>query len=253
MRINYLYPLYHLRINNLSPLYQMGVRVINKLLSLPSDMAAKVHSVDWFERSILLPQYQQYLTHYKNHIPELNASELAIAEQIDREGICITSLDTLDIPNTQSLLKAAQQITSELAQQSRSPEHSHKHALMATAEQLLAHPEIFFWGLSERILKIVGRYLELPVAYDGLAFYYSVADGRDAGPRIWHRDKEDWKMVKVAIHANKLPISPNNFHRIFKNTSPGEVAIQVSGDISQKITCGLTTGESTLLSVLNLY
>lgn len=233
MRINYLYPLYHLRINNLSPLSQMGIRVINKLLSLPSDIAAKVHSVDWFERSILLPQYQQYLTNYKNHIPELNASELAIAEQIDREGICITSLDTLDIPNTQSLLKAAQQITSELAQQSRSPEHSHKHTLMATAEQLLAHPEIFFWGLSERILKIVERYLELPVAYDGLAFYYSVADGRD--------------------HANKLPISPNNFHRIFKNTSPGEVAIQVSGDISQKITCGLTTGESTLFPILSLY
>jgi hypothetical protein len=50
----------------------------------------------------------------------------------------------------------------------------------------------------------VESYLGLPVAYDGLSFYYSVADGKDLGPRIWHRDKEDWKMTKVAIYLNDV-------------------------------------------------
>ncbi|PSN16429.1 hypothetical protein C7293_02675 [filamentous cyanobacterium CCT1] len=204
MRINYLYPLYHLRPNNLLPLYHLGIRVINKLLSLPSDIAAKIHSTDWVEQSILLPQYQQYLTHYQNHLPKLDTSDLTIAEQIEQEGVSITSLEALAIPQTELLLEAAQQIMTELAQRSRSPSHAHKHTLMATANQLMAHPEIFFWGLSERILKIVEYYLGLPVAYDGLAFYYSVADGRNAGPRIWHRDKEDWKMVKVAVYLNDV-------------------------------------------------
>jgi hypothetical protein len=75
---------------------------------------------------------------------------------------------------------------------------------MANADQLIAHPEILCWGLSERILKIVECYLGLPVGYGALSFYYSVADGRDAGPRIWHRDKEDWKMVKVAVYLNDV-------------------------------------------------
>ncbi len=204
MRINYLYPLSRLRTNNLYPLYNLTHRLFNKVLSLPSDITCHLHNTDWFEQSVLLPQYQQRLDQHKTQLPKLDSNELAIVEQLEREGVCITSLEALDIPNSQPLLEAAQQITSELAQQSRSLGHNHKHTLMATADQLMAHPEIFFWGLSERILKIVESYLGLPVAYDGAAFYYSVADGRDAGPRIWHRDKEDWRMTKVAIYLNDV-------------------------------------------------
>jgi len=204
MRINYLHPLRHLRLNNLSPFSQMAKRAVNKLFSLPSDLASDLHSTDWFEQSVLLPQYQQYRTQHRNHLPKLDAKELAIVEQLEQHGVCLTSLEALAIPKSDQLLEAAQPITTELAQQSRSPSHAHKHTLMATADQLMAHPEIFFWGLSERLLKIVECYLGLPVGYDGLAFYYSVADGRDAGPRIWHRDKEDWRMVKVAVYLNDV-------------------------------------------------
>ena len=204
MRVNYLYSLSHLRLNNLYPLYHLTNRVLNKVLSLPSDIACKAHSSHWFEQSVLLPQYRQQLNQHKNQLPPLDSNERAIVEQLNQEGVCVTSLAALDIPNSQLLLESAQQITTELAEQSRSPGHNHKHTLMATAAQLMAHPEIFFWGLSERILKIVESYLGLPVAYDGLAFYYSVADGRDVGPRIWHRDKEDWRMTKVAIYLNDV-------------------------------------------------
>lgn len=204
MLINYLYPLSHLRAKNLYPLYHLTSRVFNKVLSLPSDITCKIHNTDWFEQSVLLPQYQQQLSQHKEQLPQLDLNEWAIVKQLEQEGICVTSLEALDIPDSHSLLNSAQQITTELAHQSCSPSHEHKHTLMATADQLLAHPELFFWGLSERILKIVESYLGLPVAYDGLSFYYSVADGRDVGPRIWHRDKEDWRMTKVAIYLNDV-------------------------------------------------
>ncbi|MDX2230103.1 MAG: hypothetical protein NW220_10720 [Leptolyngbyaceae cyanobacterium bins.349] len=204
MRINYFYPLHHLRINNLYPIYHLANRARNKLLSIPSDLAAKIYSTDWFEQAVLLPQYQEHLSEHKQHLPQLNDADQAIVNQLEQEGVCTTSLDALAIPNTNQLLRSAQQISTDLAQQSHSPGHVHKHTLMADARQLLAYPEIFFWGLSERILKIVECYLGLPVGYDGLAFYYSVADGRDAGPRVWHRDKEDWKMLKVAIYLNDV-------------------------------------------------
>jgi hypothetical protein len=204
MRINYLYPLEYLRINNPYPLYHLTNRIVNKALSLPSDIACKLHGTDWFEQSFLLPQYQQHLNQHKKQLPQLAPGELAIVEKLEDTGVCVTSLEALNIPNTQSLLDAAKEITEELAQQSPAPGYEHKHTLMASAAQLMAHPEIFFWGLSAQILKIVESYLGLPVAYDGAAFYYSVADARNVGPRIWHRDKEDWRMTKVAIYLNDV-------------------------------------------------
>jgi hypothetical protein len=201
---NQLYTLNRLRINNFYPLYYLIIRIINKVLSLPSDMACSLHSTEWYEKSVLWPQYQIQLTQHKKHLPKLSATDLNIVDEIEQNGISITSLDALDIPDSQKLIEAAQHITLELAQQSKSPSHAGKHTLMANADQLLANPEILCWGLSERILKIVECYLGLPVGYGALSFYYSVADGRDAGPRIWHRDKEDWKMVKVGVYLNDV-------------------------------------------------
>ncbi|BBC24313.1 2OG-Fe(II) oxygenase [Pseudanabaena sp. ABRG5-3] len=199
-----LYQLRYLRPDNLYPLYYLTNKVVNKLLSLPSDIACGFNSNDWFEQLILLPRYQNMLRQHKDHLPRIDDNEQNIVDQLEQNGVCITSLDALLIPDSHKLLEAAQPITNELAQQSRSPSHLGKHTLMANADQLLAHPEIIRWGLSERLLKIVECYLGLPVGYGALSFYYSVADGRDAGPRIWHRDKEDWKMVKVAVYLNDV-------------------------------------------------
>lgn len=68
----------------------------------------------------------------------------------------------------------------------------------------MRYPEIFLWGAEERLLNIVESYLKLPVAYDGLSYYFSPADGREAGPRKWHRDKEDWKMIKIGVYMHDV-------------------------------------------------
>jgi hypothetical protein len=194
----------YLRFDNLAPLYFLCRRIINKIFSVPSDLACWINSTDWFEQRVLFPRYQQWRDRHRAALPILEGTELAIVEQLEREGICITSLDVLQIPDSQQLLDAATPISKELAQLSRAPSHLGKHTLMATATQLLQHPEILRWGLSMQLLKIVESYLGLPVGYGGLSFYYSVADGRDAGPRIWHRDKEDWRMIKIAVYLNDV-------------------------------------------------
>jgi hypothetical protein len=201
---NTLAQLRHVRWNNLHPLYFLFIRILNKFLSIPSDLACWINSNEWFERTVLLPRYHQSRARHQADLPKLDLRERKIVDRLEGEGVCITSLAELEIPNIQEFLDAADPITSELAQLSRAPSHIGKHTLMANDRQLLAHPELLRWGLSERILKIVECYLGLPVGYGGLAFYYSVADGRDAGPRIWHRDKEDWRMIKVAVYLNDV-------------------------------------------------
>ena len=204
MSMKSLYQLRYLRSDNLYPLYYLANRVINKVLSLPSDIVCQLNSTNWFEQSVLLPRYQNLLRQHQEHLPKLDANEQNIVDQLEQNGVCITSLDALSIADSHKLLEAAQPITDELAQQSRLPSHAGKHTLMANADHLLAHSEIIRWGLSERLIKIVESYLGLPVGYGAVSFYYSVADGRDVGPRIWHRDKEDWKMVKIAVYLNDV-------------------------------------------------
>ena len=202
--VNTFYQLRHLRLDNLAPLYFLGRRLVNQVLSIPSDLACRINSTEWFERSVLFPRYLQWRDRHKSSLPLLEDTERIIVDRLEREGICITSLAELAIPDSQQLLDAAVPISKELANLSRVPSHLGKHTLMATATQLLQHPEIIYWGLSQRLLKIVESYLGLPVGYGCLSFYYSVADGRDAGPRIWHRDKEDWRMIKIAVYLNDV-------------------------------------------------
>lgn len=169
MSMKSLYQLRYLRSDNLYPLYNLANKVVNKVLSFPSDMACQLNSTNWFEQSILLPRYQNLLRQHKEHLPKLDDNEQHIVDQLEQNGVCITSLDALSIPDSHKLLEAAQPITNELAQQSRSPIHAGKHTLMANADQLLAHPEIIRWGLSEKLIQIVESYLGLPVGYGALS------------------------------------------------------------------------------------
>lgn len=179
-------------------------QLIQRILSVPSNLAFSIANIDFIEQKILLPRYQKFLGQHKKNLPDLDVEALKIIEGLEKQGVYITTLAALGIPQTEEFLQAGYSVAAELARQSKSPIYADRHTLTASAKQLLLYPEIFWWGISERLLKIVEGYLRLPVAYDGLSFYYSLANGRDAGPRKWHRDKEDWKMIKVCVYLNDV-------------------------------------------------
>ena len=187
--------------------------VAQSLLSLPSDLAFWVNNLNWVEEKFLYPRYQKSLqshTCQSDTVP-LESLDRAIATGLTERGLYITSLEALGLPETDRFLKEAAQLTKELSDRAQEPIHARTHTLTATAEQLMTYPAIFQWGLSTRLLAIVEQYLGLSVAYDGLSFYYSVADGQIAGPRRWHRDREDWKMVKVAVYLTDVDLDSGPF------------------------------------------
>ncbi len=190
--------------SSLDRCYQLADRCLQQGLSLPSDLAFAIANWDTVERGILYPRYQAFLQRYGSHLPLLAPDELNIVEAIRHTGVAVTSLAALQIEQTPAFLAAALAVSQELAEQATWPRYAGKHTLTATAQQLLQHPVLLHWGASEKILKIAEAYLGLPVAYDGLSFYHSVADCREAGPRKWHRDKEDWKMLKVCVYLHEV-------------------------------------------------
>jgi hypothetical protein len=169
------------------------------------------------------------LEQHKPYLPELSEQDMAIALELESNGISITSLEALDLPNTDIFLSAAQKLAEELALSAQSPNAKGKHTLTASAAQITQYSEVFFWGVQERLLRIVEQYLKLPVAYDGLSYYYSIANAVEAGPRKWHRDKEDWRMVKIGIYLNDVDSAGGPFECL----SP-EANVQVSQHATQR-------------------
>ena len=181
-------------------------RMIDKLeecvLSLPSELAL---------RSMCHPRVTRVGAEMKPREPNvlpprvvLNAHGLAIVDGLHSDGVYTTSLSTLALSGDRGMFEDAKALSVQLAQRSRHLANKKRAILTATANDVLAMPSLFNWGLDDRVLDIVESYLGESCAYDGLAYYYSRADGREVSTRKWHRDREDWRMVKVAIYINNV-------------------------------------------------
>jgi hypothetical protein len=176
----------------------------NQFISLPSQVAWWASKIPFVEENFLYPRYQKALQEHESKLPILNSMESKIVDELERNGICVTSLEALGIPSTQEFFESAKVLVQELRAISLLPESGGKYEILTTPEQLIEHKEVFKWGYNERLLKIIEKYLGLPIAYDGLLFVKSIADGREIGPRAWHRDRECRKMIKVGVYLNDV-------------------------------------------------
>ena len=175
-----------------------------KVASLPAQAAWGFSNLLFMEKNILYPRYQKSLREHESKLPHLDSMDSIIVDELMRTGICVTSVESLAIPRTPEFFEAAKKISATLAELSSFPANKGKHQILATSAQLMKYVELFHWGLDERLLKIVERYLRLPVAYDGLSFVLSIADGSETGARAWHRDREDRRLVKVCVYLNDV-------------------------------------------------
>ncbi|SUE63402.1 Uncharacterised protein [Roseomonas gilardii subsp. rosea] len=172
-------------------------------LSLPSELAARTLRLPGPDRLVEDAWARARAAHLPR-LPALSARDAALLRTLLRDGVCVTSLEELGLPGTAAMLASATSLTGRLAARRHHPDHAHRHTVTATAQDLLDFPAILEWGLGTRLLDLVENYLGLPVAYDGPDHFYSPADGREAGPRIWHRDREDRRMLKVAVYVTDV-------------------------------------------------
>jgi hypothetical protein len=121
--------------------------------------------------------------------------------------VFVTSLVALGLPGTNEMVAAGTEISSALANGSRGPRSRSWKSSSAAIPESEIYRGLFQWGLHPCLLKIVEGYLGLPPAYDGPKVAYTPADGRQAGTRLWHRDREDRRMMKIAIYLTDVPDS----------------------------------------------
>ena len=155
-----------------------------------------------FFRSISELAYQRRIKEYASNLPVISSTDFAIVDALKREGIFVTSLEKLGIPSTSRLLHASQSILPEILTSSMIEKNG--FVIHASSAQLMEYPEIFLWGLEERLLNIIENYLGFSIAYHGVYFRRDLANEIQKKTRLWHIDKEDRRMVKIIVYLNDV-------------------------------------------------
>ena len=119
---------------------------------------------------------------------------------VETEGVHIGALKSLDIPNTEEILRKAKSLIPRLAQGDAKQRGSFT---VQTDEAFFeAFPELFLWGLDDKVLDMVENYLGVPVGYNGVKINRSMANDVSSSTRMWHLDPQDHRMFRIIIYLS---------------------------------------------------
>ena len=146
--------------------------------------------------------------------------ESQIIHDLETEGVHVTTLEQLaPLVAHETLSKASSLITTQSGPESVELWHNTGASNDLTAEALVKHiPEIYTIGLDSGILRLVERYLKLPAAYHGAVLRHSLVNGIGVGPRLWHRDREDFHVLRMVIYLNDVTPGGGPFEYIPRTT-----------------------------------
>ncbi|WP_395334450.1 hypothetical protein WBP06_23420 [Novosphingobium sp. BL-8H] len=162
-------------------------------------------------------RHARALHRHRDALPGLAQGDAAIVEALDTNGICVTSLDRLALPGADALLAQAGALAEAFVEEARALARGGRDFIIVPPADIARHPDIYLWGLQDRLLDIAEAYIGLPVAYDGVAINYTVADGRAISTRKWHRDWEDRRVLKVAVYLHDVDAEGGPFEQISRH------------------------------------
>jgi hypothetical protein len=144
--------------------------------------------------------HREALEAHLTRLPPIDPRDLPTLEQMRRTGVQVVSVDSLDLPESPAMFAAAETLAAEL----RAVKVNGDNAPRIPYARLMELPEIYAWGLSERLLSVAENYIGLPVRYHGADVRREVADGQPNDVRLFHIDTEDHRMVRVIVYLNDV-------------------------------------------------
>ncbi|MFW6359706.1 MAG: hypothetical protein ACOC0N_10915 [Chroococcales cyanobacterium] len=177
--------------------------------------------------------YHVDIVKYSRQLPLLSESDQNLVNQLKQEGVVMTSLEELAIPSTPQLLRAANallpdlEITEFTTAPSKNKQHAFSHSIPVNPSKIAKqYPEMFLWGLEDRILNILERYVGIPVACHGINMRRDIANSQQIGTRYWHIDGEDRTVVKILIYISDVDETCGPFEYIPKSLTPSYKAFK---------------------------
>lgn len=177
------------------------------------------------EQRYNLVYWQRRLRH-RRLLPALGDGERALVRTLARDGGVVTSLTALSVPGTARMMAEADRLMVSLVGR---PPVKGGFGVQATPGEIDAYPDLIRWGLDERLLAIVGNYIGLPVIYRGLTARRDIAGGEQVETRLFHRDNEDNRIIKIIVYLNDVDDTGGPYEFIPRGVAPASWRIPVSG------------------------
>jgi hypothetical protein len=177
------------------------------------------------EQRYNLVYWQRRLRH-RRLLPPLGTGDRALVRALARDGGVVTSLAALAIPGTAAMVAAADRLMATL---SGRPPVKGGFGVQATPAEIDAYPDLIRWGMDEHLLAIVGNYIGLPVIYRGLTVRRDLVGGEQVETRLFHRDNEDNRIVKIIVYLNDVDEAGGPYEFIPRSVAPASWRIPVSG------------------------
>jgi hypothetical protein len=186
--------------------------ILEKLKRIPNKIKREFLRFTALKVALELAHKKEVERHV-NYLPEIAPVDSILVDSLRQEGAVVTSLEALEIPSTSLLLTSVEKLLPELLAFSSNG----KHAISLPLCKLMEYPEIFLWGLEERLLNLIENYIGLPVLYHGADFRREIANEKLTDVRQWHIDVEDYRMVKILIYLNDVSLNGGPFEYISKH------------------------------------
>lgn len=160
--------------------------------------------------------------------PPLTAVGRHILAELRREGVAAVPLEELRFASSPALIDAMPRACQQLDRMTHDAarrleyEEGFDHCVPINPSAIASElPELFMWGLDESLLDVVESYLGLEVAYHGVCVRKERVDGASSGTRLWHRDNEDFQVIRVMIYlSDVLDDESGPFEYIPRHSSP---------------------------------
>lgn len=195
-------------------------------LALQSDFPPALQKVGKkFAKASSTLSYRLAQAKYAKQLPALSAIDREIVDEVNREGIAIRSLEDLGFASTSSLHKACHSLIEDLERPlgSEGMEYSmgFTHCVPAKPSRIAKeYPDLYLWGLDDRILNIIENCIGLPPAYHGVIARKEINDAKQVGSRLWHQDQEDRNIIRISIYLNDIGVDDGPFEYIPKALTP---------------------------------
>ena len=177
--------------------------------------------------------YEKSLQMHVNSLPRLEAFDYSIVDAVKNQGIFVTSLAEIAIPSSSLIESAAKSLLPRIPNKLSLDEN--EYVIHATESQVMEYPEIFLWGLEERLLDIAENYIGLPVAYHGMYFRRDIANNIHVKTRRWHIDIEDRLVFKIIVYLHDVTEDCGPFQYFPRHlTSSFSHALNYNGSLPDK-------------------
>jgi hypothetical protein len=164
-------------------------------------------------------EYHKALEDHAMHLPALDPQDLPKVEALRKAGVCVLPGETIGFAGAAEMLAACEKLAAEL----RAQPLNGGNAPRLPIHRVMDFPEIYMWGLGERLLSVVENYVGLPIRYHGADLRRELADGVLNDVRQWHIDAEDRRMFKIIIYLNEVLPGGGPFQYLPRGVT-GEVA-----------------------------